>query len=317
LSRAYEKTAQYEASFDACTAANRTQKTVWAERINGEIGPRTPETIARLQRLAATEDFSHWPTAIPGDCAPVFLLGFPRSGTTLLDQILSSHEEIEVIEEQENLIDAWMDLVVRDEAFDRLRTLSAAEIDRYQASYWSRIRSRSTGRKRILIDKLPLDTVLLGLIHRIFPDSKILFVLRDPRDAVLSCYQQNFAINSAMYQFLELETAASYYDAVMTLGETWRARLPLNLHVVRYENVVANLRREIEPVLTFLGVSWNEALLRYNETALGKVVRTPSAKQVIEPLYASSIGKWRRYEAQLAPVLPVLNRWAARFGYVD
>jgi len=149
------------------------------------------------------------------------------------------------------------------------------------------------------------------LIKRVFPDAKIIFALRDPRDVVLSCYQQRFAINVGMAQFLELDRAGAYYGQVMSLFELCRERLGLDLHQVRYEDVVGDLESAARALCAFLGVPFEPGMLNYRETALSREIATPSARQVIEPLYNRSIGRWRRYEEELKPVLPELGVWAA------
>jgi len=118
-----------------------------------------------------------------------------------------------------------------------------------------------------------------------------------------------------MAQFLELDRAAAYYDAVMTLMMACRAQLSLDLHQVRYEDVVSDLEATARALAAFLGVPFDAAMLNYRETALKRDIATPSARQVIQPLYARSMARWRRYEAQMAPVLGLLGQWAARFGY--
>jgi hypothetical protein len=166
-----------------------------------------------------------------------------------------------------------------------------------------------------VVDKFPLNIVVLPLIRRVFPNAKIIFALRDPRDVVLSCFQQRFTINAAMAQFLELERTGAYYDQVMALFELCRARLGLDLHQVRYEDVVAKLEGASRELCAFLGVAFEPAMLNYRATALKRAIATPSARQVIEPLYNRSVERWRRYEVELGPVLPVLAPWAARYGY--
>jgi hypothetical protein len=118
-----------------------------------------------------------------------------------------------------------------------------------------------------------------------------------------------------MAQFLDLGRTGAYYDQVMSLLELCRARLDLDLHQVRYEDVVADLEGAARGLCDFLGVAFEPGMLNYRETALKRDIATPSARQVIEPLYNRSIGRWRRYEEKLRPVLPVLERWAERYGY--
>ena len=241
----------------------------------------------------------------------MFLVGFPRSGTTLLDQILSSHSNI-VWPGGERAFGDALGEVINPARVWEIESLTADELSRIRESYWQRVEAPDGA---ILIDKFPLNIVVLPLIKRVFPDAKIIFALRDPRDVVLSCYQQRFNINAAMAQFLELGRAGAYYDQVMALFELCRDRLALDLHQVRYEDVVGDLEGAARALSGFLGVSFEAAMLNYRETALGRDIATPSARQVIEPLYNRSIGRWRRYEEELRPVLPVLAPWAARYGY--
>jgi Flp pilus assembly protein TadD len=239
--------------------------------------------------------------------APIFLVGFPRSGTTLLDQILSSHLRLYCMEEKEIFAESVADVLMGGASLDDL------DLEARRADYWARV-DEPRG-DRLLVDKLPLNIIFLPLIARVFPDAKIIFALRDPRDVILSCFQQRFGMNAAMAQFLDLANAAAYYDLVMSLMEACRARLPLKVHQVRYEDVVANLDQEARALTAFLDLPFESSMLAFRETAIARDISTPSARQVIEPLYNRSIGRWRRYAAELAPALPVLNAWAAHYGY--
>ncbi|MEQ1493711.1 MAG: sulfotransferase [Terricaulis sp.] len=256
-------------------------------------------------------DASGW-TAASDARSPVFLIGFPRSGTTLLDQILSSHSGIVCLEESEHFSEALGDVISDPARAFAPDALTDDEIVRIRGSYWRRVGDHGAP---IVVDKYPLNIVVLPLIKRVFPNAKIIFALRDPRDVVLSCFQQRFTINAAMAQFLELGRAGAYYDEVMALFERCRERFDLDLHQVRYEDLVANLETAARELCAFLGVSFETAMLNYRETALKRDIATPSARQVIEPLYNRSIGRWRRYEEELKPVLPVLAPWAERYGY--
>jgi hypothetical protein len=171
--------------------------------------------------------------------------------------------------------------------------------------------------RKIFVDKLPLNAALLPLIYRLFPEARIVLALRDPRDVVLSCFQQRFGMNGAMYQLLRTDTAAAYYAAVMSLVDQSRRLLPLQMHQIRYEDVVAQFEVQIGSLLAFLDLPWDDAVRNHTETARRRVINTPSATQVVRPLYTSSVGKWRQYEPQLAPVLGALEPWVAAFGYAD
>ena len=316
LGKSLEKLGRYGDAFATFAKANAIHHTHYAEMIAQENSPRSPANLSRLRQFFATADISDWSKSdgLVGE-DPIFLVGFPRSGTTMLDQILTSHPEITVLEEKENLIDAWTDFILAPDALERLATATPHTLNHYREAYWRRVYAHAQSGGGLIVDKLPLDIALLGFIHRFFPSAKFIFALRDPRDAVLSCFQQTFAMNTAMFQFLALDRAADYYDQVMQLGQHAREHLPLQLHEVRYENVIDDLKGEIEPLLKFLGVDWDDALLRYHELAKSRHIRTPSAKQVIQKPYKTSIEKWRHYEKEMTPVLPQLRPWATQFGY--
>jgi hypothetical protein len=272
-----------------------------------------PAGVAAMTRFLAGEAVSAWrrPSGLHGR-APVFLVGFPRSGTTLLDQILSSHPDIVCLEEKDHFATALTAAFRRPEDLAGMGRLSDSQINAVRLSFW---RQAGAIDAPAVVDKMPLNIVLLPLIRAVFPEARVLIALRDPRDAVLSCFQQRFAMNAAMAQMLELDTAAAYYDAVMGLLELSRAKLGLEMHTIRYEDVVADLEGQARAICTFLDRPFDPAMLNYRETALTRDIATPSARQVIQPLYTRSIGRWRRYAEHLAPVLPILAPWAERYGY--
>ncbi len=246
----------------------------------------------------------------------VFLVGFPRSGTTLLERVLASHPGIVSLEEVELLARAGSPLLSSAAHLDHLSVLSPAEAGERRRLYWRGVRE-TVGEDvagRIVVDKLPLHTPALPVIAKLFPSAKILFALRDPRDVVLSCFRRRFLINAAMSEFLNLERAAAYYDAVMALAEIYRAKLRLDLREVRHEAVVADFDGEIGEVLAFIGAPWDPSVKDFAATAAASI-RTPSAPQLAQGLNDKGVGQWRRYRDQMATVLPVLAPWAARFGY--
>jgi hypothetical protein len=246
----------------------------------------------------------------------VFLVGFPRSGTTLLERVLTSHPDIVALEEIDALGVAGNDLLDTDSGLKNLLELKPEEAVRRRRLYWNSVRqsmAEAIG-DRVFVDKMPLHSVALPLISQLFPEARILFALRDPRDVVLSCFRRRFRINAAMFEFLTLGGAARYYDAVMRLAACARDRLPLNLIDVRHEAVVADFDCEIRKVLDFVGASW-DARVRDFATQVRAIQKTPSAPQVARGLNAEGVAQWRRYQVQLAPVASVLAPWVERFGY--
>jgi hypothetical protein len=141
------------------------------------------------------------------------------------------------------------------------------------------------------------------------------FAVRDPRDVVLSCFQQRFGMNAAMFQLLKLDTATAYYDGVMMLVQTSRAKLPLAVHDLKYEALIGDFEPTVRALLNFLGVPWDDAVFGYADTAKRRAIGTPSAAQVVQPIYTSAHGKWRNYRGFLEPHLPQLEPWVRAFGY--
>ena len=318
LGEALEKLGRFEEAFASFTEGNELDRKLQAPRFENVQYASSPAAIEKLTAFMRTADPSKW-TRPPADGlpTPVFLVGFPRSGTTLLQQVLAGHPDITTLEEQDNLRDAHQSLLLAPGALERWSSLPETELGRWRREYWNRVeRKMPAGAKRATyLDKLPMNLAVLPVIHLLFPDAKFIVAQRDPRDVILSCFRNQFAINAAMFHFLSLEGAARYYDEVMTSAEVARERLPLALHVARYEDVVADLRGEAKKLMDFLEKPWTDDVLKYTETASRRAISTPSATQVIQPIYQTSMGQWRRYEAQLAPVLPVLQPWVQKFGY--
>jgi len=246
----------------------------------------------------------------------VFLLGFPRSGTTLLEQVLASHPQVEALEERETLIDAMRAYLAQPEDLDRLAQASDADLAPLRAAYWARAREGGARLDRkVFVDKHPLNTLKLPLIARLFPDARILFARRDPRDVVLSCYRRRFAMSGSAYQLLTLPGAAGYYDAAMQIAERFGPVFGAQTHVVRHEALISDFDAAVGEVCDFLGLPWADALRDFSERIKERGVATPSGAQLAGGLSAEGVGQWRRYRQQLAPALPKLAPWVERFGY--
>lgn len=319
LGETYQALGRYRPAFAAFTEANALRRGQFAAMPELERGPLAPASIARLTAFIEGADIGAWRPAPPAATTPVFMIGFPRSGTTLLEQILASHPDVTTLEERDTLLDAASELLSGEAAFARWADLPDREIERLRERYWQRVRTALPGPPGtpVFVDKQPLNAVLLPLIHRLFPAAKIILVLRDPRDVVLSCYQQRFSMNVAMYQLLRLDSACAYYDRVMHLVEVSRGKLPLRLHTLKYEDLIATFDQTVRGLLGFLELAWSEQVAGFAETARKRTIATPSDVQVVRPLYASARGKWQHYREFLEPCLPALAPWVRSFGYED
>jgi hypothetical protein len=190
-------------------------------------------------------------------------------------------------------------------------------LQKLRRSYWANVK-RELGASPptpVIVDKLPLNAFALLHINKLFPGARIVVALRDPRDCVFSGFQHTFRINPATYQLLRLDTAARFYEQVMNVIVGVRDTVAFPMHFVRYESVIENFEDEVNALIQFLGLDWENALFRYQETAKARDVRTPSASQVIQPLYTSSIGKWRHYEEWIGTSFEPLDKWVELWGY--
>ncbi len=256
------------------------------------------------------------PAAPDAPAGHVFLLGFMRSGTTLLESILASTPQIVAIDEHDALGDAAKTFLNSDKGVAQLAMLQGAELARWRDEYWRAIRSQGISFKdKIFLDKLPFHSLKLPLIARLFPEAKVIFALRDPRDVVLSAFRNRFAVSTDSFEFLRLEDCARYYAAVMQLSELYWSKLPLNLRGHRYEDLMKDFDATAKSVCDFIGIPWHQSMREFSEGVRSVHVRSVSAPQVRQGLYGGAVGQWRRYERELAPILPILQPWVQRFGY--
>jgi tetratricopeptide (TPR) repeat protein len=309
-------------AYAAYEASNAALKALNAPRFEGP-GIESPlDHVARLIACFENSDPAQWrdaPADRPGAGDPgthVFLVGFPRSGTTLLENVLAAHSEVVSLEERDCLEAASSDFLTSAGGLEQLAGISREEADRHRQAYWSAVRSFGIEPGgRMFIDKMPLSSVALPLIAKLFPNARILFARRDPRDVVLSCFRRRFGMNPSMYQLLTLDGAATYYDAVMRLSELYRDILPLPQHIVRYESLVEDFEGTASAACDFLGLEWQSGMREFAAKARNRGISTPSAAQVARGLNRDGQGVWRRYRDQMAPVLPILDPWVRRFGY--
>jgi tetratricopeptide (TPR) repeat protein len=246
----------------------------------------------------------------------VFLAGFPRAGTTLLGQILAAHPDVVTLEERFPIVNADRDFLRAPAGLERLAQATEAELQPYRESYWKYVRGFGVHvRDKVIVDKLPMHTFRLPLIARLFPQAKILFAIRDPRDVILSAFRRSFFIHAFTFELLDLGSAARLYDSMMRLRELSRAKLPLAWLDVRNEDVVADFESRVREICQFLGLPWSASLKDFARHALTQNIATPSSVQVRSGLSAGSVGQWRRFHEQLAPVLPILEPWVEKFGY--
>jgi Tfp pilus assembly protein PilF len=246
----------------------------------------------------------------------IFLAGFPRSGTTLFEQILEQHPEIATIPEQECLVDAIEAAMGDADRFEAFCTLPERDLQPFRDAYWRRVAQTGVDPAgKIFVDKHPFHSFKLPLIARLFPEATILFAQRDPRDIVLSAFRRRFQLSAPTYQMLTLHGTAALYDAAMALFEATAAAFPVAMPTVKLEQLIADFDGTVRGVCETLGVPWDERLRRFAEDARERGVFTPSAPQIARGINPEGVGKWRDYAAEMAPVMPLLSPWVSRLGY--
>ena len=258
---------------------------------------------------------SRWPARPPqsrdGPAARhVFLIGFPRSGTTLLEVVLDGHPEVRSLEEHELLTPGVLRYLADSSSLAPLAVASEADLEPLRAAYWAEVASAGVDvRGTVFIDKHPLNTLKLPLIARLFPDAQILFGRRDPRDVVLSCFRRRFKMNAAMYQLLTLDGAAQFYAAAMDYVAAVRPSLGLGWRDVVYEELMQDFTAQMQAICAFLGIVWNDNMGSFAERVRLRAHSTPSTAQLSRGLDPSRVAHWRHYAAELASVENVLGPW--------
>ena len=308
-------------AFAAYSSANRMLREVHAPRFDPQPGALA---YARdLGEFLRRADSRHWRAAPPSghpdpSFAHIFVLGFLRSGTTLLEVVLEGHPRVVSLEESESLIDGIREFMRRPEDLDRLLRASPATLDALRDSYWRRVAQEGADvRGKIFVDENPLNTLKLPLIARLFPKAKILFACRDPRDVVLSCFRHRFSMSAPTYELLTLEGATAYYDTVMRVLLECTRILPLDICLVRHEDVVTAFAREMRRVCEFLGLEWAPAMGDFALRTPYRETLTPSTAQLVRGLDTEGLGHWHRYRRHLEPVLSTLAPWVKQFCYED
>jgi len=315
-----------QAAFDEAMSAMLRCK----ELLMSEEAPfrRESEVVLRhlgnLAQAVTKEHFRKW-TDEAREFAPrknAVLCSFPRSGTTLLEQVLDSHSGLVSSDEREafarDIFPAmWQ---TRSTPVPEVTVLDSipkeqlsAQRERYFA-YMSAALNEPIG-SRVHLDKNPTLTLLLPAVLRLLPETRLLIALRDPRDVVLSCFMQFLPLNPNSVCFLTLERTARRYAFDMDVWRRLRDRVEASWLEVKYEQTVVNLEGEARRALDFLGLPWEPQVLNYRERLKQKAVASPTYEAVSKPLYTSSIGRWKHYEKYFAPLHGILRENVVAFGY--
>lgn len=250
------------------------------------------------------------------------LCGHPRSGTTLLEQVLDAHSDIISAEETKLMHDEAYLPLIRDlpegtAILPALEAASPALISRVRNNYFAcaELLLRKAIGGRLLVDKNPSLNLMIPIVVRMFPETKFLVALRDPRDVVMSCFMQALPLTAVSSAYLTVESTVNQYANVMGFWLEMRPRMGDRWMEVRYEDMVEDLPAVARSVLGFLGVGYEESVLKFHEHARTKRVHSPSHAEVRKPLYRTAVGRWRNYQKYLEPHLAGLERFIKAFHY--
>lgn len=278
--------------------------------------PIIPTAVGRV----TTQDYRSWPKTSAPDAShsPVFIVGFPRSGTTLLEQMLDAHPRLQSMDERP-FFNVMVDRLDNHEfQFPRdMHKLDQRDCDELRKTYVSMVCTKVPRRwDTQLVDKNPLNMLWLPMIHRLFPEAKIILALRHPCDVLLSNYMQNFRSTVLAMASASLPQLARAYVTAM---QCWLDHVEVfkpNVFVSRYEELVADTAGQTRRIAEFLGLEDGSALLNFDQHARDKgYIATPSYTQVIVPVNRKGLGRWVRYREALAPALPILQPMLDHWGY--
>lgn len=272
--------------------------------------------LGKLANDLTRADFQRWAEQgkqfAPRETA--VLTGFPRSGTTLLEQILDSHSGLVSSDEREafarDIFPAmWLGPATPAPTVQALDQVPIEKLARLRDRYFAYMEAALNEpiAERVHLDKNPPMTLVLPGFLRLFPETKTIAALRDPRDVVVSCFMQFLPLNPNSVCFLTLERTAQRYANDMAVWRKLRDVIASPWIEVKYEDTVANTEREARRTLDFLGLPWEEGVLKYRDRLKDKVVGSPTYEAVSQPLYTRAIGRWRNYEEFLQPYLPILQ----------
>lgn len=322
LADALGKSGDADAAYALYAAANADYAELNPPAADAMIGQR--DFIEAIDRGLARA-LPHWQPAVANSGIPaaarrhIFLLGYPRSGTTLLENVLASLAGVHALEERPTL--SALDEALLTGGASAIEgglldfaTWDQVRLDRAARDYWDWVvRAGVPAGAPAFVDMDPLKGTRLPFIARLFPAARVILLRRDPRDVVWSCFRTNFALTSNTLEFTSLERAARHYDALMRLIDRALEHLPIRALEVDYQRLVRDFDDVTHEICDFTGLEWSEDLRRFDRTAKARGVGTASATQVRRGLYDGS-GQWRPFAKYFEPVLPILAPWIERFG---
>jgi tetratricopeptide (TPR) repeat protein len=311
LSRVYEKLEFYNESYNFAIKRNKTTLNFKEnKKFNKEL---ILDTISVYKNFFDKKNKSKSNILSTGinHSNLAFLIGFPRSGTTLLDTILRSHSKTLVLEEKPYLLNVRHGFYKNHKLSDILQ-INETEKIKMQEQYFNSFNYKSD---KLIIDKYPLNLIELGFIKTLFPNSKIILAIRHPLDCIISGVLTAFKMNDGMVNFENIQTTSFFYNECFELLFKYFNYYEINYHEVRYENVITNFEDEINKLLNFLNLKFEESIYNFHKTAMQREkINTPSYDQVVQPIYSSSINRYKNFD-EIKNIKIDIKYWINQFSY--
>ena len=314
LGQLYDRSDSPDQAFRYFTEGNRLSRQYPAHRHIDKN--EFLDLVGSLDKAVTQDWLSSWSQTpqFSSTLEPAFIVGFPRSDTTLTEQILNAHPSLQTLDEKPTFDVMLAHLANYPRSMARL---TDTRINALRTIYYDAVAEHVEGGLDMrIVDKMPLNIIHVTAIRRFFPTAKIILVMRNPCDSCLSCFMQNFTVNSSMANFFTLEDTARLYAKVMSLWGKCADLLKLDFHVIRYEDLVGDFESETRKMLNFLGVEWHEAGTEFaaHARARGKIL-TPSYHQVTQEIYQHATYRWQRYRDEFEGLRELLEPFVTDFGY--
>ncbi len=308
-SRLYDNLKDYEKAWDSASKANQFSASIWPQQWQ-----KSDEIEAMLVKSLELECEKIDTLGVASN--HVFLIGFPRSGTTLLDKVLDAHSEISVMDEQP-VLESLVNQLGGINYTENLPKLDESQKLDLRKIYWDKVSeiNQQFIEQPVFIDKLPMNIIYLPIIKTIFPDAKIIFAIRHPLDCCLSCFFQEFKLIAPLAKFLDINKTINFYHQVFTTATNILEDDLQQIKEIRYEDVLNNFEATITKLVNFLNLEWQPQMQQFHKYAQGQKINTPSYHQVTKPLYKNAIYRWRHYQKYLSEAEQKLQKWIEKFGY--
>lgn len=321
LAKSLDAAGRYDEAYAALVRAHRSQYELLKLTTPVAASLREPP-MAIAQFGCDATDIARWTNeGTPSrEQSPVFIVAFPRSGTTLLELTLDAHPALQTMDEQPFLqyaIDHLLSTGIDYPA--KLANATSSQLEEARTVYWRHARTKiDIAPDQRLLDKNPLNLLRLPAIRRLFPRSPIVLAIRHPCDVILSCFMQHFRAPEFALLCKDLGTLAHGYRRAFDFWYEQAALLDPRVLEIHYETFVSDFEKSVRSVASFLELPWDDAMLAPGVHARGKgFISTPSYSQVVQPITSKAVGRWQPYAAHFGEVLPQIAPYLARWGYAD